>query len=121
MFKNKTKFLMLIVIIILMTFQINVYAEETANCSELTTIVDIAVMLFGYIKIIVPVLLIVFGMGDFVKAVVAANEDAIKKAQSRFVKRLIAGIAIFFIPTLIELLFSFAPADLFGNGLCGVK
>ena len=49
------------------------------------------------IQIVVPILLIVFGMLDLAKAVIASKEDEIKKAQMTFVKRLIAAVIAFFI------------------------
>lgn len=57
-------------------------------------------------RIIIPLLLIIFGMIDLGKAVVAAKDDEIKKSTSSLVKRAIAGIAIFFIPTLIRIVFA---------------
>lgn len=56
-----------------------------------------------YVKIIVPILLIVFGCLDFGKAVIASDQEALKKAQSAFVKRVIAAVLIFFLPMLINL------------------
>ena len=55
------------------------------------------------IKIVVPILLIIFGMLDLAKAVIASKEDEIKKAQMTFVKRLIAAVIVFFIIYLVQL------------------
>ena len=60
------------------------------------------------IQIAVPVLLVIFGMIDLVKAVTSGKEDDIKKAQGTFIKRLIAGALVFFIIVIVELLVSFA-------------
>lgn len=59
------------------------------------------------IKIVVPVLLIIFGMIDLVKAVTAGKEDEIKKAQSVFIRRLIMGILVFFVVLIVQMLISF--------------
>ena len=59
------------------------------------------------IQIVVPVLLIVFGMLDLAKAVIASKEDEIKKAQMTFVKRLIAAVIVFFIIYLVQLVVRF--------------
>jgi len=56
------------------------------------------------IKILVPILLIVFGSIDFGKAVISSKSDEIQKTIKTLVIRCIAGIVIFFIPSFIYLL-----------------
>ena len=56
------------------------------------------------IKIGVPVLLIIFGMIDFGKGVIAKNEDEIKSSRKIFTKRLISAILVFFVITIIQLI-----------------
>ena len=58
------------------------------------------------IKIVVPVLLIIFGMMDLMKGVIAQKEDEIKKAQGLFVKRLISAAIVFFVFIVVELVFN---------------
>lgn len=60
------------------------------------------------IKVIVPILLIIFGMIDFLKAVTASKEDEIKKGQQTFIKRLIAAALVFFIVQIVQLVVRFA-------------
>ena len=47
------------------------------------------------IKIGVPVVLVIFGMIDFARGVMAGKEDEVKKGQNNFIKRLIAGAVVF--------------------------
>ena len=61
-----------------------------------------------YPRIGVPILIILLGIIDFAKAVMASKEDEMKASQNKFVKRLIIGIAIFFIPTLVNLIMDLA-------------
>ena len=63
------------------------------------------------IKIGIPVLLIIFGMLDLGKAVVAQKEDDIKKGQSTFVKRIIAAILVFFVVQIVQLVIGFAAGN----------
>ena len=63
------------------------------------------------IEIVVPVLLIVFGMIDLGKAVIAQKEDEIKKGQSTFFKRLIAAILVFFVIFIVKLVIGFVSND----------
>lgn len=54
------------------------------------------------IKIAVPILLIIFGMIDLGKAVIAQKEDEIKKGQQTFIKRLIAAAIVFFVVVVVQ-------------------
>ena len=71
-------------------------------------VVSTVVML---IKIIVPILLIIFGMLDLAKAVIASKEDVIKKAQMTFVKRLIAAVIVFFVVSLVQIVVRFVSGN----------
>lgn len=59
------------------------------------------------VQIVVPLLLVVFGMLDLGKAVVAAKEDEIKKGQQTFIKRLITGAIVFFVILIVQTLVRF--------------
>lgn len=56
----------------------------------------------------VPVLLIIFGMLDLGKAVIASKEDEIKKGQNMFIKRLIAAVIVFFVVAVVRLVVGLA-------------
>lgn len=53
--------------------------------------------IINLIKNLTPVVLIIMGSLDFGKAVMSQKEDEIKKAQGAFIKKLIAGAAVFFV------------------------
>lgn len=55
-----------------------------------------------WIKYIIPVIVIVLGIIDFIKAIASSSDDEMKKAQGRFIKRLVAAALIFIIPFIIE-------------------
>lgn len=55
------------------------------------------------IKIVVPILLIIWGMMDFTKSVVAKKEEDIKKYQKAFVSRLISALIVFLIIFIVQL------------------
>ena len=54
------------------------------------------------IKIVVPILLIIWGMLDFAKSVVAKKEEDIKKYQKSFVSRLISALVVFLIVIIVQ-------------------
>jgi hypothetical protein len=55
-------------------------------------------------KIAIPVILIILGMLDFGKGVIASKEDEIKKGQQIFIKRLISAFLVFFVVTIVQTL-----------------
>ena len=68
-------------------------------------------IILDIIKIAVPIILIIMGSIDFAKAIVAGKDDEIKKSQSTFIKRVIAAVIVFFVPTIVGLLLSLINQD----------
>lgn len=60
----------------------------------------------NWIRIIVPILLIVLGTVDFAKAVLIQEErnNDTNKAFNTFIKRCVIAVAIFFVPTILHIL-----------------
>lgn len=58
------------------------------------------------IRIVIPIIIVVLGMIDLGKAVMAGEEKVVKEAQKSFIKRLIYGVAVFFVFTVVEVVFS---------------
>lgn len=103
--KNVIKFAIYFIFIInLMTTQV----QATGECDGIFTVeaMDFIEEMIGYVRIFVPILLIILGAVDFGSAVLSQEQDALKKSGSKFVKRCIAAVAIFFVPTLIKLILS---------------
>ncbi len=74
------------------------------------------------VKIAVPIILTVLGSLDFAQAVFSSNEDAMKKAQSKFMKRLIIAVIIFLIPSFLGVILRIANS-IWGNidpTFCGI-
>lgn len=63
-------------------------------------ILNIISYVIDFIKIGVPLLLIIFGMFDLAKGVVAKKEEDVKKYQSLFFKKLLAGAMVFFVVSI---------------------
>ena len=81
--------------------------EVTQICSKINT--DLARFIHNIIvliKIAVPVILVIFGMLDLGKSVIASKEDEIKKGQRTFIKRIIGGVVVFLMITIIQLTMS---------------
>lgn len=68
-------------------------------------VVHLAVMA---IQVVVPILLIIWGMLDFAKAIIGQDEDKIKAGQKTFIKRLVAAVVVFLIVTIVQLAITLA-------------
>lgn len=72
---------------------------------------------FLVIRVCVPILCVILIAIDVLGAVTSGDEKNMKDAQSKAVKRLIIGVVIFFIPTLVNLVLEWAG---FAFGTCGI-
>lgn len=120
------KFVLILVLIIglFSIFKVNVNAEvlkttkkydnvvidylddkgDFANCDGLLTPegLDMIREVLNWVRILAPILLIVFVAFDFASAVVSHDNDAISKASKKIVPRMIGTALLFFVPTIIR-------------------
>lgn len=61
--------------------------------------------LYNIIKLLVPIILIVMGMVDFAKAVMASDEKKMKDSQKKFITRLIAAVIVFLVMAVVQFVF----------------
>ncbi len=64
--------------------------------------------LYGYVKVIIPIIVIVYGMIDFIKVVFSGKDDDMKKAINNFAKRIIIAIVFILVPTLVSFIIKFS-------------
>lgn len=62
-------------------------------------------MIYSIIKFLIPAVIILLGMTDFLKVLFSGEDKDMKEAWTKFVKRLIAGIIFILLPVLIEFVF----------------
>lgn len=74
---------------------------------------------FNLLKIGVPIVLIIMGLIDLVKAIVGQKEDDIKKGWNTFAKRVLYGIAVFFVFFLVQFIVSLLPGSSGKNDISG--
>ena len=74
---------------------------DSPDILKVMRIVDIVITI---IKIITPIILIVSGMINYLTAVKDNDSDALNKANKMLVKKIIASILIFLIPTFVNLI-----------------
>lgn len=75
-------------------------------CYKTATIWQVIGYVIFIIKILAPLLLIILGIVNFAQAVISHDEKQISKSGTSFLKKAIAGIVIFFIPTIISVIFN---------------
>ena len=79
---------------------------NAVNCDALMPIIRlIREGVIPLIQIGIPIILIVLGMLDLGKAVMASKEDEIKSAQKLLIKRAIYAVAIFFVVFIVQVVF----------------
>ena len=82
-----------------------VYDINKDGTASIAYLVD---SVLAYVRVIVPILIIVLGVVDLARAVIASKEDEMRKAQWTFVKRLILGVAVFFVPLIVDVVMGLA-------------
>ena len=82
---------------------------EASTCGGLLEVITIIRKVIDVIKIVIPVALILFGLIDLGKAVIAGKEDEMKKAQGTLIKRVIYAVAVFLVVQIV----------IFATGLVG--
>lgn len=97
------------------------FLQVLAKCGDEDLLVILGVIrtALNVLTFVIPIILIILGVTDLSKAVLANKEDETKKAQKMFGTRLIYAVVIFLIPTLISLLFNLLPKSVFGGEMDG--
>lgn len=67
------------------------------------TLFNAVATIIKLIKIVVPILLIIWGMLDFAKSVIAKKEDEVKEHRKAFISRLISALLVFLVITIVQL------------------
>lgn len=60
--------------------------------------------IYDILKIATPIIIIILGSLDLVKAVIAQKDDEIKKGQQTFIRRLVVGATVFLVFYIVELM-----------------
>lgn len=89
----------------MLTTAASVAAIIEGECSdEMQAIINIFDFIITIIQWVVPILLILFGTIDLVKAVTAGKEEDIKKNQKALFKRAISAVIVFLVPLAVKII-----------------
>ena len=125
MSKNRKKIVFLAIFLIINLIFIdfvsaedyNNYSKELLSCgggmvTGIPSIIpNVVSTIYTIIQVAIPVVLVIFGLLDLVKGIIASKEDEIKKGQSIFIKRLITAALIFFVFAMVKFVISLVADD----------
>lgn len=77
--------------------------DEGYTCGIPTEITNTIGAVYNILLIAVPIIVVLFGIIDFIKAAMSGKEDEIKKNTNTFVKRVIIGLLVFFVLAVVKL------------------
>lgn len=84
-----------------------VLADAEVSCGEDSTLVNVIAivrLVMNIICIAVPIIMILMGTIDLFKAVTAGKDEDIKKKQKALITRIIAGVLVFLVPTIVSVI-----------------
>lgn len=67
--------------------------------SEITNTIG---SIYNILLVAIPVVIVIFGLMDFLKAVMGKKEDEMKQSTNAFIKRVITGVIAFFVLALVK-------------------
>lgn len=105
---KKNKKTMLIYTIFISLISTSVFAKSCFVCGGTyfpSAVATLVRNLYNLVKLLVPVIIIIMGMIDLLKAVMASDEKKMAEATPKLIKKLIAGVTIFLIFTIVQFVF----------------
>ena len=99
---------LLIYTIIISLISTSVFAQDCFVCGGTyfpTGVATLVRNLYNLIKLLVPVVIIIVGMVDLLRAVMASDEKKMEESKSRLIKKLIAGVTIFLLFAIVQFVF----------------
>ena len=84
---------------------------ELNGCADMPNTISLLKQVYSFIKYLIPVLIIVLSIIDFIKVVANGDDKEYKNAWNKFIKRIIVGIIILIVPQLISAIISLTGID----------
>ena len=82
-------------------------AKLPSYCTDILPIIRIIKNgVFPLIQMGIPIILLLLGTIDLGKAVLSSEDKEVKAAQSRLIKRILYAVVIFFMTTIVSLVFN---------------
>ena len=81
-------------------------ASEPCNDNNIRNVLKIAGYILLLAKLIIPLLIIGYGVFDLYKAVIDKDEKSLSKQAKMLIIRIVTGLIVFFIPNLVSAIFT---------------
>lgn len=76
---------------------------------------------FNYMKVLGPILVILFSTLDFTKTIMNSDEEAMKKSQKKLGIRMMCAVGIYFLPMLVTLIINLIFGTTDASSVCGIR
>lgn len=104
--KKYYKYLLLFLLILPITVHAEAVGENMCSRQEIQNVMRFAGYIIMFIKLFVPLIIIGQGVFIFYNGVKARKEDELKKCVQTLGKRILVGIIIMLLPTIIDITLS---------------
>lgn len=107
--KINRKYLLLFALAIFLIGSTDVIAKECIRCGGAyipSNLVSFSSKLVGFIQVAVPIIIILTGMIELLKAVISSDEKKMDESKGSLMRKFIAGIAIFLVFVIVKFAFS---------------
>ena len=104
--KKYYKYLLLLLLILPITVHAEAVGENMCSREEIQNVMRFVGYIIMFIKLFVPLIIIVQGVFIFYNGVKAGKEDELKKCVQTLGKRILVGIIIMLLPTIIDITLS---------------
>ncbi|MBP3765749.1 MAG: hypothetical protein J6G98_01015 [Bacilli bacterium] len=81
------------------------------GCADMPKTTELLRQVYRLVRYLIPVLIIVLSIVDFIKVVANGDDKEYKNAWNKFIKRIIIGIVIIIVPTIISMLIGLSGLD----------
>lgn len=104
--KNQLKLLVYTIFISLISTSI--LAKDCFECAGTYFPIGVATLvrnLYNLVKVLVPVIIIITGMVELIRAVMASDEKKMDESKTKLIKKIIAGVVIFLLFAIVQFVF----------------
>ena len=90
------------------------FSEMCVHCNDTyipSALATLSRNLIGLVQVMVPVIIILVGMIELVKAIMAGDEKKMDEVKPSLIKKIIAGVMIFLVIAIVKFAFGIIPSE----------
>lgn len=112
--KNKKKYTLLIVALLLLlvtgcdnkSFDFSTVCIKCGDALIPLKLTELSRNIIGFVQVLVPVIIIVTGLIELVRAVIASEEKQMDEVKQKLIRKIIVGVMIFLVVAIVKFAFS---------------